>query len=217
MSKKVKKIIIISLIAVALLAAAVFSVMKSKKPAAPVDLDLPLAAPAENTATEITLSGFSQAEAPSRGLEQGAEALKADAAQTDAGQTQFKTCAHAGYGFSFACPVDWISDLFKDGDGEVAVIQNAETGILIYIDPFDEPGAITKERILKDVPGMALENSQQIKIAGTIEALSFLSNERETGPTKEVWFVHKNFLYQISAAEGSDEVLAKMIATWKFD
>ncbi|MFH0955600.1 MAG: hypothetical protein V1801_00050 [Candidatus Falkowbacteria bacterium] len=64
---------------------------------------------------------------------------------------------------------------------------------------------------------MATENSRQIKIAGMIDALSFFISQRETGPTQEVWFTHKNFLYQISAAEGSEEVLAKMIATWKFD
>ncbi|MFH0955601.1 MAG: hypothetical protein V1801_00055 [Candidatus Falkowbacteria bacterium] len=122
-----------------LLFAAIFSAVKFKKPSAPVDLNLLLAAPAENKAAEITLPGFGQADVPSRGLEQ------TETVNTDSGRTQFKTCAHAGYGFSFACPVDWISDLFKDGDGEVAVIQNAETGILIYIDPFDESGAITKE------------------------------------------------------------------------
>lgn len=211
MSKNAKKITIISLAAALLLFSAVFSAVKFKKPSAPVDLNSVPVAPAENSAAKITLPGLGQADIPSRGLEQN------ETVNTDSGRAQFKTCAHAGYGFSFACPVDWISDLFKDGDGEVAVIQNVETGILIYIDPFDEPGAITKERILKDVPDMVLKDSQEIKIAGTINALSFFSKEREIGPTKEIWFTHKNFLYQISAAEGSDEVLAKMIATFKFD
>ncbi|MBU1102571.1 hypothetical protein KJ853_02860 [Patescibacteria group bacterium] len=198
MSKNTKLIIIISLTAVVLIGGAVFGAVKFK-----------------NSAERNS----SQANAFDDILANMAadDALKLDFKVFP--KSDFKNYIHAGYGFSFDYPADWSVDIFKDDVGDVAVIQNAETGILIYVYPFDEPGPITKERILRDVPDMTIENGRQIKIgeAGVIDVLIFDSDEREMGPSKEMWFVHGGFLYQISAAEGSGEALNKIIESWKFN
>jgi len=128
---------------------------------------------------------------------------KLDINNAGADEQAYKTCSHAGYGFSFECPADWSTDLFKDEGGEVAVVQNSETAILIYIYPFDEPGPITKERILRDVPDMKMANGRQIKIAGAIDGLSFDSGEREMGPTKEIWFVYNKSNFPAPPRAGS--------------
>lgn len=137
----------------------------------------------------------------------------------------FRTYTHPVHGFSFDYPADWSLDVFSDppdgeaGEGEeTVVLQNAETGIAVFIYPFDEPGPITKKRILRDVPDIKIENEIGLKIAGgSIDALGFDSNERELGPTKEVWFVHGGFLYQISGAQGSGEALYIIVESWKFN
>lgn len=130
----------------------------------------------------------------------------------------FRTYTHSVHGFSFDYPADWvIDDSFKEEGEEAVLIQNEETGIAVFIYPFDEPGPITKKRVLKDVPDMKIENEIALKIAnGSIDALGFDSNERELGPTKEVWFVYGGYLYQISGAEGSGETLYKVVSSWKF-
>lgn len=138
--------------------------------------------------------------------------------QTEVGEAAFMTYIHPEYGFSFDFPADWGAESFaEDEGGEVVAVQNAETGILIFIYPFNEPGPITKERVLKDVPDMKIQNEIQLKIGGAIDAFGFDCDEREIGPTKEVWFVRNGFLYQISAAEGSGEVFYKMAETWRFN
>jgi len=199
MSKNTKLIIIISLAAAVLIAGAVLGAMKFKKL---VSQNSPAAKetnPFDNILANIAAD----------------DVLKPDFKVSQ--KSDFKNYAHAGYGFSFDYPADWNADLFKDDVGDVAVIQNSETGILIYIYPFDEPGPISKERVLKDIPDMKIENGRQIKIANSIDALSFDSDEREIGATKEIWFVRGKFLYQISAAEGSEETLNKMVETWRFN
>ncbi len=213
MSKNTKLIIIISLTAAVLISGAVFAAVKFKKPVSQNLSEAKEANPVDNILANIA--------AP--------DVPKSDFKVSP--KSDFKNYTHPGYGFSFDYPADWSADLFEDDSGpaspslggEVAVIQNSETGILIYIYPFDEPGPISKERILRDVPDMKIANGKQIKIAPstgsgqTIDALSFDSDEREIGPTREVWFVFGGFLYQLSAAEGGEEALNKMIETWKFN
>jgi len=132
-------------------------------------------------------------------------------------EAQFKTFVHPVRGFSFDYPADWSADAFLQDTEEAVMVggQNQETGIAIFIYPFDETGAITKKRILKDVPDIKIQNETALKISG-IDALGFDSNEREFGPTKEVWFVHSGFLYQIAASAGSGEVLYMIVESWKF-
>ncbi len=136
-----------------------------------------------------------------------------------------KTFQHPGYGFSFEYPKDWNVSSFSEGEGETILVQSSETGVQIYISPFDEPEtALTKERILKDIPEMVINNDQPIKFAG-LSALRFDSVSQSGQNTREVWFAHNGFLYQISfalrslgeagAVVGSEEVLNKMIETWK--
>lgn len=133
-----------------------------------------------------------------------------------AGAAAFMTYVHPDRGFSFDYPADWSAEAFaEDGEGEIVAVQNAETGILIFIYPFNESGPITKERVLRDVPDMKIQNEIQLKLGNGIDAFGFDSSERDIGPTKEVWFVCGGFLYQIAAAEGSGETLSKMAETWK--
>ncbi len=91
-----------------------------------------------------------------------------------------------------------------------------QASLQIYIMMFEETGPITKERILEDLPDLKIVSEKQINIAGTINALSFESENESSQKTQEVWFVYNNFLYQISAA-GNGEVLDKIIQTWKFN
>lgn len=134
------------------------------------------------------------------------------ASKTDFGETRNYT--HPGYGFSFEYPDGWNVSSFAEGEGETVLIQ---PGVQIYISIFDEEEtALTKERILADIPDLKIENDKQIKIANTIDALSFDSANQGGQNTKEVWFVYNRFLYQISAA-GNGGVLDKIINTFKFN
>lgn len=85
----------------------------------------------------------------------------------------------------------------------------------IFIMPYDEPGPITPERILIDAPDIVMKDPQTVKIAGE-EALVFFSTDPDIGGVREVWFVHSGRLYQASTYAKYDELLAKIMKTFKF-
>src|SRR3989344_4370097 len=85
----------------------------------------------------------------------------------------------------------------------------------IFIMPYDEPGPITPERIFIDQPEMVIKDPQTVQIAGE-EALVFFSKDPDIGDVREVWFVHGDHLYQASTYAKYDELLAKVMATFRF-
>ncbi len=92
---------------------------------------------------------------------------------------------------------------------------NSEESFQIFIMPYDEPGPITPERILIDQPDIVMKDPQTVPIAGE-EALVFFSTDPDIGDVREVWFVHQDRLYQTSTYAKYDELLAKVMRTFKF-
>lgn len=99
---------------------------------------------------------------------------------------------------------------------------NSDESFQIFIMPYDEPGPITPERILIDQPEMVIKNPQTIEIAGE-ETLVFFSTDPDLGDVREVWFVHPSttlgasgHLYQASTYAKYDELLSKVMATFRF-
>ena len=132
-----------------------------------------------------------------------------------------KTYINTGYGFSFDYPSEWEVSYFSDETGKTILAQKADDpqqDVQVYIQPFDEPEtSLTKQRILKDLPGMTIENEKAMTLASGINALSFSGRDENFGKTREVWFVHNGFLYQITAPSGNQEILEKMINSWKLN
>lgn len=85
----------------------------------------------------------------------------------------------------------------------------------IFIMPYDEPGPITPERILIDQPDMVIKDPQTVQIADE-EALVFFSTDPDVGNVREVWFVHADHLYQASTYAKYDELLSKVMRTFRF-
>lgn len=128
------------------------------------------------------------------------------------------------YGFSFSHPKEYNASEFTEGGADVVLVKD-ETGdgFQISIAPFDESGSITKERILKDIPDMAISGDENIVVGGFDgltasgeKALSFISQDDLGGKTREIWFARGGYLYQIKAYENFEKELLKIIKTWKF-
>ena len=94
-------------------------------------------------------------------------------------------------------------------------LQENEKGFQIFIAAFDEPGPITKERILKDIPDMVISNEKEILVGGE-RALSFTSQDDLGNETQETWLVHSGNLYQISVFPSFEKELLEILKTWKF-
>lgn len=126
-----------------------------------------------------------------------------------------ETYSNSKYGFSFHYSKEFNTSEFSEGDRDVILVKD-ETGdgFQISITPFDEPGPITKERILKDIPDMRINSDKEISVGGE-KALSFSSKE-ESLETLEIWFVHLGNLYQISAFASFEKQMMKILDTWRF-
>ena len=163
--------------------------------------------------------------------------------QTPAGS---KIYEDTDYGFSFFYPENFSVGAFSDAENtKTILVQNAENtaGIQIFISAFDENITLTPERIKKDVPDIAMSDVQTVSIgqsspersdlkAGTprsdlVTAVSFKTGNAGADKSREVWFVYKSDLYQISAPQltspdlgdlkRSGEVLLDgIINTWKW-
>jgi hypothetical protein len=93
-------------------------------------------------------------------------------------------------------------------------------GFQIVVDPSDEVDPITKERILKDLPSLVIDNPWEFFIAGDIPALRFESNDPTLGDTREIWFIHDGNLYRISMyashKEWLDAWVRQVAQDWTF-
>ena len=121
------------------------------------------------------------------------------------------------YGFSLSYPKSFNVSDFDDSGGKMILFKNAasDNGFQIFITAFDEPGVITKERILKDIPDMTISGDEYIDIGGE-HALSFIGQDDLGGKMREIWLVHSGYLYRVKAYESFEEEMLKIINTIKF-
>lgn len=132
---------------------------------------------------------------------------------------------NSAYGFSLEMPADFAAqDIPADPDGtpETIVLQDQNgNGIQIAVSPFDEDAAgsytLTADRIHQDVPDMEIIDAQPVEVGTHYTGLAFKSdNDAFGGASREVWFVFRGNLYQISTYERLDDLLRQIFATWQF-
>lgn len=136
---------------------------------------------------------------------------------------EYQIYNNSKYNFSFKYPEGFTVANFQEGEyGETILIRLAHSTDLrqvsfqIFISPFDEPGSLTKERILEDLPDMVVEDVQQRLLKNGVPGLIFFSQESSLGKTREVWFIHNEYLYQVSTYAELDGWLASILSTWRF-
>jgi hypothetical protein len=137
-----------------------------------------------------------------------------------------KAYTNSTYNFSLKMPENFdASEIPADpdsGGGETVVLQDAQgNGVQIVVSPFDEDTSgsytLTKERILQDVPDMQITSEQPVEVGPQYTGLAFKSdNEAFDGASREVWFVFRGNLYQISTYERLDDLLKAIFGTWQF-
>lgn len=126
------------------------------------------------------------------------------------------------YGFSLTLPEGFTARaMARNAAGSRAIVLEDDrgNGIQIMVTPFEEDiHALTAERIRRDVPDLAIENTQPVEIGANHTGLAFVSdNPAFGGSSREVWFVFRGDLYQVSTYLRLDELLQTMFQTWRFN
>lgn len=127
---------------------------------------------------------------------------------------------NAKHRFSFKYPSGFAVRESAVSGGESLTVENSSAeGFQIYITPFDETGDITVERIKHDVPDLNVADPRPLLIgASSGKGLAFISdNPAWEGKSREVWFVYRGSLYQISTYARLDTLLQSVFGTWTFE
>jgi hypothetical protein len=131
-----------------------------------------------------------------------------------------ETFASTQFGFSFNYPKEFTSSVISDDPSAVTIVvqENEKRGFQIYISPFNDTDTIiTAERIKQDIPDMVILEPQEVALTEESKGVAFISQDLEdTSKHREVWFVYKSNLYQITATLEIDELLKAIVNTWKF-
>ncbi len=119
------------------------------------------------------------------------------------------------YGFSFILPKGFS---VRELPGVVVVENNDADGVQIVITALEEDiYNLTLERIQADLPGITIEEPEELELEGGRTGLAFKSdNEAFDGASREVWFVFDSRLYQISTYERLGPLLGELGSTWTF-
>lgn len=131
------------------------------------------------------------------------------------------------YKFSLQMPEDFVArELMKESGITVVFENNKAEGIQVDITPFNESALVSEngikilstDFIQKSIGDMKIIDSQPVEIGSGYKGVAFKSdNEAFDGASREVWFVFRGNLYQISTYERFDELLKKMFITWSFN
>jgi hypothetical protein len=121
------------------------------------------------------------------------------------------------YNFSLFYPQELTVNAYTNGGGSATITfqnPNAGEGFQLFITPYDE-AQISDTRFKQDEPSGVRESLTNIVVDGAIGA-AFYSTDASLGATREIWFVHKGFLYELTTLKPLDSWLATIIQTWKF-
>lgn len=129
------------------------------------------------------------------------------------------TYTHLRREFSVKYPKGFTTQTFFESDNTETIVFQRETnekaGFQIFVSPYEEE--LKEERIVNDFRVLLhLENFEEIMIGNSVSAFVFNGEDPAIGKTKEVWFSHDGYLYQITAYAHFGDELGRILETWRF-
>lgn len=129
-----------------------------------------------------------------------------------------KVYSDTEFHFSFFYPERISAGFFSDAEKTKTILiqeDNTKNGIQVYISSFGEDIELNSERIKKDVPDIVMNDVKTTSVGGARAV--FFRSKNSSGDTREVWFVHKSNLYQISASLDEENILNDILTTWQWE
>lgn len=135
-----------------------------------------------------------------------------DASEKGLGETYTNT----RYRFSLSYPPELSVRVYEEPHNSQTLVfdDGKEKSFQIFITPYAET-EISERRFLMDAPSGVRENPVEIFVGGE-RATMFFSKHALLGDTREVWFIHNGFLYEVTTYRKLDGWLSGIMSTWKF-
>ncbi len=123
------------------------------------------------------------------------------------------------YGFYYYHSPEATIKEYDEGGGAMTIVQeNIKNvrGMQIFIIPYSGT-TISEERFKMDVPSGVRKNVQKTFIGERqIEVVTFNSYDSFLGETREVWFIYKGHLYEVTTFSGLGEWFVPLMQSWRF-
>ena len=119
--------------------------------------------------------------------------------------------------FSLLFPANLESTEYKEKRGALTVsFQDPDTneGFQVYATPYSR-NQIDAAQFKLDEPSGVVKEQQDVLVDGA-RGTKFYGHNATLGDTREVWFIHNGFLYEVTTFKVLDEWLGSIIQTWKF-
>ena len=105
------------------------------------------------------------------------------------------TYQNSTYGFSLLFPAELAVDEYDEGDGDRTLVLRkgaTDVGFQIFITSYD--GTLSLSDLQRVAPAT---------VGTSTRAHAFESTAPGVGPSRELWFVHKGHLFQVTTIQGS--------------
>lgn len=122
-------------------------------------------------------------------------------------------------GFSLGLPDGFGAQEYEESGVKTVILQDAGgNGIQILATPIKEDiPHLSIDLVRQDIPDMKVSDVQSVEIGEGRTGVAFMSdNEAFGGASREVWFIFRGHLYQISTYARLDNLLQSMFASWQF-
>lgn len=131
-----------------------------------------------------------------------------------AGQSEYR---NEHYRFALFYPQGLTVKTYDEGNGASTItISNSDESqaLQIFVVPYDKT-QVDQARFEMDEPSGVIVQPTNIQIGGAA-AVMFFGNNSIMGDTREVWFVHGGYLFEVTTYKELDAWLSQIMATWQF-
>jgi len=140
-------------------------------------------------------------------------------AETEAPPSGYVEYRNEKYGFYYYHSPEAKITEYNEGGGAMTITQenlSKMRGMQIFIVPYDGK-IITDERFLRDAPSGVRYNIESTNIGYIdVPAVTFNSYDQFLGDTREVWFIHNGYLYEVTTFKGFGDWFSGIMKTWRF-
>jgi hypothetical protein len=160
------------------------------------------------TALAITESAFSTSTPLS---------LPASTSTTQVASQGKRQYSKKAFHFSLLYPDNLQVQEYKEqGGGFTVTFEDIEADqqFQVYVTPYSG-GQISEAQFKLDEPSGVRKNQTDVVVDGA-RGTMFFSNYPRMDDTREVWFINRGFLYEVTTYKELDSWLAQIMQTWKF-
>ncbi len=124
---------------------------------------------------------------------------------------------NAHYGFALSYPKDLVLKEYDEGKGvRTITFEDPDTayGFQIFVKPYGQQQLNTEVFKIDESSGV-MKDPKPIVIAGA-QGTEFFGHNDQMDDTREIWFIHGGYLFEVYTYKPLDSWLMAIMKTWKF-